>query len=66
MEARAIATPATGPELAAFNYILGLDAMVRNRSTSTGYKRGAKMNVSAVLSPGGVAGAFAGVLWKSR
>ena len=28
VEARAIATPATGPELAAFNYILGLDAMV--------------------------------------
>ena len=28
VESRAIATPATGPELAAFNYILGLDAMV--------------------------------------
>jgi hypothetical protein len=28
VEARSIATPATGPELAAFNYILGLDAMV--------------------------------------
>ena len=28
MEARSVATPSTGPELAAFNYILGLDAMV--------------------------------------